>query len=258
MFNIEITFAAVTVLAAAAALGFVLGPLSCKFLNRIPASWLCDYDEEPSEELLSGNRFKIKPIGFVMGGVLAVAMAAAVLRVGLSITLPLIMMLFVILMLISASDAKYTIIPDQFTVAVAVVSVLFTVADLILHKQTFVENWYSPLLGAVCGGGILIILDLLSMLIFKRTGFGFGDVKLLAALGLLFGYKYIVVMLVISFFTAAIHFLILIFVGKARRGIYLPMGPYICIAAAVTVALQPQISALFNLYRTLMTMDVLP
>lgn len=243
--------------AVAAVLGFVLGPLCCRFLNKIPAAWLCDYDEEPSDELLSGTRFKVKPDGLIMGGVLAVAMATDVLLTGISYTLPLVLILFLLLMLISASDAKYTIIPDQFTAAVAVISVLFAIIDL-FTEQTFIEKWYVPVLGAICGGGLLIILDLLSMLIFKRTGFGFGDVKLLAALGLFFGVKYVIVMLIISFFAAAVHFLILIFTGKARRGVYLPMGPYICIAAAITVALQPQISSLFHLYRTLMTMDVLP
>lgn len=242
---------------AAAVLGFLLGPLSCKILNKIPAPWLCDYDEEPSQELLSGDRFKVKPTGFIIGLILAVAMVLTTLTVGTSVELPFAIVLIEIMMLISASDAKYTIIPDQFTAAVAVVSLIFAVVDL-FTEQNFITKWYSPALGGLSGALILIILDLLSTLIFKRTGFGFGDVKLLAALGLYFGIPYIVVVLVLSFLVAAVHFLILVFTGKARRGVYMPMGPYICIAAVLTIALRPQFSAIFQMYKALLSMEALP
>lgn len=247
----------VIIAAVAAVLGFALGPLNCKILNKIPAAWLCDYDEEPSQELLSGNRYKLKPTGYIMGGLLSIFMAAASLLIGVSPALVFVIVLIELLMLISASDAKYTIIPDQFTVAVAVVSLIFAAVDL-FTGQAFIDKWYQPFLGALCGAGILMLLDFLSLLIFKRTGFGFGDVKLLAALGLLFGFKYILVTLVISFMAAAIHFLVLIFTGKARKGVYLPLGPHICLAAVVTILFQSQIIYLFDLYKALMSMAVLP
>lgn len=240
-----------------AVLGFVLGPLSCKLLNQIPAKWLCDYDEEPSEELKSGNRFMLKPHGIVMGAVLAVLLGVTPFFFGVSFELPIVVLLYVILMLISASDAKYTIIPDQFTVAAAITAVIFAVVDL-FTDQYFIKVWYDPLIGALCGSLLLIVLDILSTLIFKREGFGFGDIKLLAALGLMFGWKYTIVLLVLSFLVAAVHFLILIFSGKARKGIYLPMGPYICLATALTIVLQPQLEKIFGLYKLLMNMDYLP
>lgn len=241
----------------AAVLGLALGPLSCKILNKIPAEWLCDYDEKPSEELLSGRRFAVGPTGIVMGIVLAVIIAVTVFTNGASVEFIFIFLLFEVLMLISAADAKYTIIPDQFTAAAAVISVAFAVVDF-LTKQNFIGVWYSPLLGALSGAGLLTVLDLLSTLLFKREGFGFGDIKLLAALGFFFGFPYTAVMLILSFLVAAVHFLILIFSGKARKGIYLPMGPYICIAAALTVIFRSQFQTIFNLYNTLLTMSVLP
>lgn len=242
---------------ALAVLGFVLGPLSCKLLNRIPAKWLCDYDEEPTPELLSGDRFKIKYAGIAMGIVLAILMTGTALIFGLSVELPLIIVLYIFLMLISASDAKYTIIPDQFTIAVAVIALIFAVVDL-FTAQIFIKSWYSPLLGGLCGGVTLIILDLLSTLIFKKAGFGFGDVKLLAALGIMFGVKYTIIMLLVSFFVAAVHFLVIILAGKAKKGIYLPMGPYICLATAFTIMFYSYFEQLIELYQVLLTMEVLP
>lgn len=241
----------------AAVLGFLLGPLNCKILNKIPAEWLCDYDEKPSRELLSGKRFAMKQAGYPMGGVLAVAMATTVLLIGVSWELPLVILLYFVLMQISASDAKYTIIPDQFTVAVAVISAAFAVADY-FTAQLFIKSWYSPILGAISGALLLIVLDIISTLLFKRAGFGFGDVKLLAAMGMFFGFPYTIVMLFVSFLIAASHFLVLILLGKAKKGIYMPMGPYICIAAALTVMLHNCFEYIFGMYRILLTMDALP
>ena len=240
-----------------AVLGIGIGPLSCRILNKIPAAWLCDYDEEPSEELKNGIRFKMKPTGIVISVTAAVVFACTALSVGISAELPVALILYCFLLLISASDAKYTIIPDQFTIAAAILSLVFAVIDFLTDKS-FITTWYSPLLGAVCGGAILMLLDLFSTLIFKKAGFGFGDVKLMAALGLMFGLKYILVLLVIASFAAAINFLVIIFAGKAKKGIYLPMGPYICLAAALTVILQPLFQPVFDMYKLVLQMQVLP
>ncbi|MBQ3692459.1 MAG: prepilin peptidase [Clostridia bacterium] len=242
---------------ALAVLGFILGPLGCRILNKIPAKWLCDYNETPSEELLGGNRYKVKPTGIIMGAVLAAAMFSTAIVTGLKATLPCVMLLYAVMLLIAASDAKYTIIPDQFTIAVAVISLIFAAVDFFTGKN-FITSWYSPLLGAAVGGGVLLGLDLLSTLVFKKEGFGFGDVKLMAALGLMLGLKYIIILLLLSAFAAAIHFLYLIFAGKAKKGIYLPMGPYICIGTVFTMLLQPYFEGIFKMYKMLLEMEVLP
>jgi len=240
-----------------AVLGLALGPLNCRILNKIPAKWLCDYDEEPSQELLSGKRYKIKPHGLIMSLTLAPILAVLSLTADITVTFPIVILIFLFLMLIAASDAKYTIIPDEFTIAVAVLSLIFAVTDM-LTAQNFITAWYEPMIGGLCGGAVLIALDLFSTLIFKKTGFGFGDVKLLAALGIMFGYKYIFILLVFACLVAACHFVVIIFAGKAKKGIYLPMGPYICIGTCLLVIMQPYFESLFNMYKSLMEMQVLP
>ena len=165
--------------------------------------------------------------------------------------------LYSLLLLISESDAKYTIIPDQFTIAVAVVSLIFAVTDYFTDKN-FISSWYDPLLGAASGFAILVVLDLFSTLVFKKTGFGFGDIKLMAAVGLMFGLKYVLIVLMFSAFVSAFHFLYLIFSRKRKNGIYLPMGPYICIAIVLTIMLRVKIEPIFSMYKMLMDMEALP
>ncbi len=246
----------IAVIAACAVSAFMLGPLGCGILNKIPAKWLCDYDEEPSEELLSGKRFK-KSWGLIMGAVFAVFIGVTIFTNGIGIRLPVIFVLYFFLMLISASDAKYTIIPDEFTLAVLVLSVASAVMDL-LTVRSFVGTWYEPLIGGVCGGGVLLGLDMLSMLLFKRPGFGFGDVKLLAAMGIMFGWKASILLLVIASFIALIHILILIFSGKTKKGIYVPMGPYLCCSAGIVIIMQPYFGQIYSVYMNLLTMTTLP
>jgi len=242
-----------------AVLGFLAGLPCCTILNKIPAHWLCDYDETPSEELKSGQRFKFAKHGVIVGAALAVTFAGAALTGGLSAEYFIEVLLFFVLALVSTADAKYTIIPDQFTIAAAVISVIFAIVD-ILTVQQYMSKWYEPLIGIAAGAGVLIILDLFSMLVLKKEGFGFGDIKLMAAVGVMFGWKYTVVVLMAASFIAAIHFLVLIFSGKGfgKEGIYLPMGPYLCIGAAITVICQPWLYRLFDLYNVVLHMDVLP
>ena len=241
-----------------AVLGFLAGLPCCTILNKIPAEWLCDYDETPSEELKSGQRFKFSKHGVIVGAALAVTFAAPVLSGGITVEYFIEVCMFFVLALVAAADAKYTIIPDQFTIAAAVIAVIFAVVD-ILTVQQYMSKWYEPLIGIAAGAGVLIILDLFSMLVLKKEGFGFGDIKLMVALGMMFGWKYTVVMLMAASFIAAIHFLILIFSGKGfgKEGIYLPMGPYRCIGAAVTVICQPWLNPLLEMYKTVLPMEAL-
>jgi leader peptidase (prepilin peptidase)/N-methyltransferase len=75
-------------------------------------------------------------------------------------------------------DGRYQIIPDVLTAAVAIS------AGLTLWQD---QQWMAHLLGAVICGGLMALVAW----VWKRTkgldGLGFGDVKLMAALGLLLG-----------------------------------------------------------------------
>jgi prepilin signal peptidase PulO-like enzyme (type II secretory pathway) len=75
-------------------------------------------------------------------------------------------------------DGRYQIIPDVLTAAVAIS------AGLTLWQD---QQWLAHLLGAIIRGGLMGLVAW----VWKRTkgldGLGFGDVKLMAALGLLLG-----------------------------------------------------------------------
>ena len=66
---------------------------------------------------------------------------------------------------------------------------------------------------------------------FKKEGMGFGDVKLMTALGLIFGIKEILTITLVSFFISAIISIFLIVIKVKQMDSYIPFGPFIVIAA---------------------------
>ena len=67
---------------------------------------------------------------------------------------------------------------------------------------------------------------------------GFGDVKLMGALGLFFGWRNIIAISIISFFVAAIYSIYLIIKNKIKKQKiteFIPFGPFIVLAAFIVM-----------------------
>lgn len=122
-------------------------------------------------------------------------------------------------------DMKYRLIPDETHIIILFAGLV----NLFLH----LSNWWNYLLGALLGGAIFWGLGLLSLVIFKKEGMGFGDVKLMAALGFVFGIKNILVITLVSFVFGALIGGALLIIKKNDSDGYIPFGPFIVIATLV-------------------------
>ena len=102
--------------AACVLLGFALTWTAFFIINKIPAAWLCDYNETPDAELLSGKRFSYVSTGIPTAIAMAVCLVLCRLQFnkGYDIYFLLLSLIIYIALLIAASDLKYQIIPDQF------------------------------------------------------------------------------------------------------------------------------------------------
>lgn len=233
-------FLTITFYIAYFALGFAVVYLACKLLNKIPARWLCDYDEQPTEELL-GVRYRYNKRAIALSVILGLAFDLLYYTYGsLTGLCGFFTLLFILLVLIALADGKYAIIPDQFTAALAVLGVLFSVYSLLYEPYISLRwhdigGWLSPVFGAVFGGGVLMLLNLIGKLLFKKESIGFGDIKLFAALGLFAGLRSMFIITVLTIFTAFFHFVFLLLFRKAKTDSYMPLGPYICIATVLFV-----------------------
>jgi len=126
------------------------------------------------------------------------------------------------LMLVFSIDYRFELIADESHIIIATVAVVNIFFNL--------GNWYEFLIGAVIGGGSFYLLGLLALWIYKKEGMGFGDVKLMAALGLLFGIKNILVITILSFALAAVISILLMIFRIKKIDSYIPFGPFIVIA----------------------------
>lgn len=218
----------------------------CRLFNAVPAKWFCDYGEEPGEEL-NGVRFAFKKEGIFIGFALSIGYAALIFVYGYSVYSLVAAVILTALVSICASDIKYTIIPDELTAVLAVTAVLGSIYD-ICNGKLFCSQWYHPILGGLFGGGVIFLINLLSRLLFKKDGIGFGDLKLFAAIGIFTGVPGIFIVIYLSIFVAFICFAFLIAAKRLKKGVYYPMGPYICIAAAIAIIFKEQLMSVINWY----------
>jgi leader peptidase (prepilin peptidase)/N-methyltransferase len=69
---------------------------------------------------------------------------------------------------------------------------------------------------------------------------GYGDFKLLAALGAWLGAEYLLAIILLSSIVGAVIGILLLVIGKlAHRDIPMPFGPYLAGAGLLTLALSP-------------------
>lgn len=127
------------------------------------------------------------------------------------------------LAIVFSIDYRTGLIPDETHVII----ILTGVVNLLFN----LSNWNSYLLGAIVGGGIFYTLGIVALVIYKKEGMGFGDVKLMASLGLLFGLKNILVISLLAFAIGALISIILIIFKKKQMESYIPFGPFIVIGS---------------------------
>ncbi|RME47482.1 MAG: prepilin peptidase [Deltaproteobacteria bacterium] len=127
------------------------------------------------------------------------------------------------LIVVTGIDLHHRIIPDEISKPGIVLS-LFT--PLLLERHTF----WDAALGVIVGGGILIVIRWAGTHVFKREAMGFGDVKLLAMIGGVLGYRSILFVLVFSSFLGSIVGLGARFLRNERE---IPYGPFLSAAALI-------------------------
>ena len=170
-------------------IGFLLTFLAYYIINHVPAAWLCEYGEEPASELLSGQRVSYKRSGVWLSVLTSVCLVMCRLQFnhGFDIYFAAFSLIIVIALMIAVSDIKYMIIPDQFTAALALLGAGISLYDILRSYRVLHSTWWAPLVGIAIGAGVMLLVDVAGMLVYKKEGMGFGDVKLFAAIGMLAG-----------------------------------------------------------------------
>jgi leader peptidase (prepilin peptidase) / N-methyltransferase len=105
-------------------------------------------------------------------------------------------------------------------------------------------GWTVPLASAVWGAalgyGVFWSIFQVYKLATGKEGMGYGDFKLLAALGAWLGAPFLLAIILMSSIVGAVIGVLLIIVGKlANKDIPMPFGPYLAGAGLLALALSP-------------------
>jgi leader peptidase (prepilin peptidase)/N-methyltransferase len=93
----------------------------------------------------------------------------------------------------------------------------------------------SAVAGAAAGYLILWIVFWLFKLITGKEGMGYGDFKLLAAIGAWLGWKSLPLVILLSSFVGACIGIVLIVLARRGRNMPIPFGPYLAIAGMIAL-----------------------
>ena len=157
-------------------------------------------------------------------GALSVAMA-----VYLGPTLALFMAVIFLWSLIALTfiDLDTMLLPDQITLPLMWLGLLLSI------NSTFVTP-EQAILGAALGYLSLWSVYWVFKLVTGKEGMGYGDFKLLAALGAWTGYAYLPVIIILSSFVGALIGIAMMMTKRTEKGQAIPFGPYLAIAGLIT------------------------
>ena len=199
-------------------------------LENIPLlSWLC---------LRGRCRSCHKPISIRYPAVeLLTAVASVVVAVYFPPGIPLAgaLLLTWILIALTFIDFDKMLLPDQLTLPLLW-------AGLIINISEQYVSLTDAVLGAAAGYMVLWSLYWTFKLLTGKEGMGYGDFKLLAALGAWLGWQSLPLILILSSCVGAILGIALIVANRQQHGKPMPFGPYLAIAGWIALLWGHQIT----------------
>ena len=133
-------------------------------------------------------------------------------------------------------DFEHFIIPDSVTIGgMAAGPVLSALVPALHGKELWWEGLLSSCIGLAIGFGLLNAVAWLGTKAFKKEAMGFGDVKLMGAIGAFLGWKAVLFTVFASSLLGSVVGLLLIAFGGVKLQSRIPFGPYISAAAAIWV-----------------------
>ncbi|MDR2132875.1 MAG: A24 family peptidase [Clostridiales Family XIII bacterium] len=235
-------FSRAAAMAVSIAAGIFAGYGAVFVFNKMPAKWLCDYDEVPDDRHLPPRIGKY-PWALLFSLVFATSAFKALLLSWAygAAALPALWAL----LLVGLSDGKYRIIPDQFVILLAVTGIGFAALGF---GGSWKYAFLSPLFGMLLGGGLFFLIAFLGSLIMKREIMGFGDVKLTAVCGLITGLWGIIAVMLMTAVSSAVFLSLRLARGSVKASDEAPLGPFIAGAAAVYLLFPEEFAYVLRLY----------
>lgn len=226
---------------------------------RLPAHWLCDFDEQPWELHMPGFRglrCRWLCAGYLIvwiTGLLRIFRQAAAsgascggmsdagfdwltgtVSVPAMIKLTAVIIICICATVIALSDRDYMIVPDQLVVVMGICSIFMSLAsssgDAVFagNLQACLRISFCEIIyGALWGAALMLSVSAIGIITGKGAACGFGDVKLMMVCGAVAGER-VFVMYILMAVMSGIYFSITVASGRIRYGSGQPLAPWIC------------------------------
>jgi len=126
-------------------------------------------------------------------------------------------------------DYEHYIIPDGLNMGIFAVAVSVVLIQILTGEKEWNEFLYH-IFGMLIGGGFFLFIAVVT-----DGAMGGGDIKIMAALGFLFGVKSTLLLMFFSFVIGGILSVILLVLKIKKRKDPIPFGPFICLSALITI-----------------------
>ena len=139
------------------------------------------------------------------------------------------------LIVISVIDFNHKIIPDSLSLILLISGLIYS---FIFSSQSVTSFFIEPvdsISGIFMGYCLLFIIYKIHFTLTGKEGLGFGDIKLLAALGAWIGWKLIPLVLFLAAVFGLIYALSIMFIKKININESIPFGPFLALSAWVTL-----------------------
>ncbi len=166
----------------------------------------------------------------------AILFCAAFLAIGFKWYLIEVLVFFIGLVIITFIDIDLFLIPDKISLPGIVIGLIGAFFN---PNRLFLDALY----GALLGGGFLYAIAYIYFLLRKEEGMGGGDIKLLAWIGAVCGWKSVPFVILVASVLGSFVGIALILKSKKGMKSVIPFGPYLALAAVLYVLIGGPISS---------------
>lgn len=145
------------------------------------------------------------------------------------------------LVVLTLIDFDHQLLPDVITLPLLWLGLLVNTLDF-----GFGVSLEEAVIGAIAGYSILWAIYWVFKLSTGKEGMGYGDFKLLSALGAWMGWKSLLLIIGLSSIVCAILGLIMILAKRSDKSMPIPFGPFLAGAGFIMLIWGPQISSFYS------------
>lgn len=149
---------------------------------------------------------------------------------------------FLALLLLALVDLRQMIIPDEITIFIFIVGAALAflpsaspppphsfIGEYAILLSNISNPWGARMWGALFGAAFFLLL----VGVTGGRGMGLGDAKLAAALGFLFGWPDVLVLVLVAFLAGSVAGAALILTKRKTAKSFVPFGPFLALASLI-------------------------